>query len=114
MQIELVEESRHVVGVGIHLIAAPGLTRAPMPSPIVRDDAIAAHPEEEHLRVPGVGRERLPVRKDDWLSGSPILIGFSCRSACLAVTIESCRRRAPWSGRVTGPATRSEERRVGK
>src|SRR5712671_3614235 len=150
MQIELVEESRHVVGVGIHLIAAPGLTRAPMPSPIVRDDAIAAHPEEEHLRVPGVGRERPPVRKDDRLSGSPILIkdvgavfggkrahgrasvrnrrrlsgcfagnteqqsgrkcaplsvGFPIRSACLAVTIEFCRRRAPWSGWVTGPAT---------
>src|SRR4030081_1795052 len=74
MQIELVEESRPVVGVGIHLIAVPGLTRAPMASPIVRDDTMAPHSEEEHLRGPGVGREGPPMRKHDRLSGSPILI----------------------------------------
>src|SRR5204862_6092015 len=96
MQIKLVEKGSHVVGIGIHLIAVPGLIGAPMPAQIVRDHAIAAHYEEQHMRVPGVGRERPPMRENDRLSGYPIFIKYACDyfvyecTLCRVYTCERC------------------------
>ena len=45
-----------------------------MPSPIMRDDAIAMLAKEQHLRVPVVTAERPTVGEDDGLASSPILV----------------------------------------
>src|ERR1700760_3573361 len=45
-----------------------------MTATIVRNDTKAFADEEQHLRVPVVGRQRPPVRKDDRLTTTPILV----------------------------------------
>jgi hypothetical protein len=46
----------------------------PMPPPVVRDDAIAMLPKEQHLPVPVIRGQRPAMRKHDRLSLSPVLI----------------------------------------
>jgi hypothetical protein len=72
-QVERRDELGEIVGVGVHLVAAPGLTRAAMPAAIVRDAAVAARRQEQHLVVPRIGRERPAVTEDDRLAGAPVL-----------------------------------------
>ncbi len=45
-----------------------------MPSPVMRNDAISALPEKQHLPVPVVCGQWPAVRKHDRLSFAPILI----------------------------------------
>ena len=45
-----------------------------MAAPVVRDDAVAVLDEEQHLRVPVIGRERPAVAEHDGLSLAPILV----------------------------------------
>ena len=51
-QVELLDELRQVVGVGVHVVAVPRLVGSPVPAAVVCDAAEAARCEEEHLRVP--------------------------------------------------------------
>ena len=65
----------------VHIMPASGLGGAAMAAPVVRYDAIAAVGEEQHLRVPIIGRQRPAVAEDDGLSLAP------CRErpgSCLA------------------------------
>src|ERR1700675_3013601 len=73
-EIEGIEQLRQIVGVGVHLIAVPGLAGAAVASAVVRDDAIAALAEEQHLAVPIVRGERPAVAEYDGLSCAPVLI----------------------------------------
>jgi len=68
------EEHRDIVRIRVHVIVVPGLARAPIAAPVVRDDAIAVHPEEQHLRIPRVGSEWPAVREDDRFSRAPVLV----------------------------------------
>src|SRR5712692_2824882 len=45
-----------------------------MPPPVVGYDAIAVVEEEQHLRVPIIGRERPAVAKHDGLTFAPVLV----------------------------------------
>ena len=74
LEIQRFEESREIVRVRVHLIAVPGLAGPPVATPVVRNDAIAALPEEEHLPVPVVRRQRPSMRKNDRLPFAPILV----------------------------------------
>ena len=56
LQVELFEQRRQIVGVGVHVVAVPGLAGAAMTAPVMRDAAIAVRAEEEHLRFPGIRR----------------------------------------------------------
>jgi len=45
-----------------------------MSAPVVGYDAIAVLEEEQHLRVPIIGRQRPAVRENNRLTSSPILV----------------------------------------
>ena len=78
LQIERFDESREVVGVGVHLVAVPGLARAAMTATVMRDAAIAIGCQEEHLRLPAIGAQRPAVAEHDGLSRAPVLVIDLC------------------------------------
>ena len=49
LQIELSVERREIVGVGVHVIAVPGLAGMAMPTAVMRDHPKALLAEEQHL-----------------------------------------------------------------
>ena len=58
----------------IHVMAATGLRGTAMSAPVVGDDAIAVIEEEQHLRVPIIGRQRPAVAEHDGLTLAPVLV----------------------------------------
>src|SRR5262245_13579318 len=58
----------------IHVMAAAGLGGAAMAAPVMGDDAIAVLEEEQHLRVPIIGRQRPAVAEHDGLTLAPVLV----------------------------------------
>src|SRR5437667_632602 len=58
----------------IHVMAAAGLGGAAMAAPVMGDDAIAVLEEEQHLRVPIIGRQRPAVAEHDGLAFAPVLV----------------------------------------
>src|SRR6266851_3052749 len=74
LQVKLFGKHREIVGVGVHVIAVPGLCGTAVPSPIVRDDPITTLAEEQHLSVPVVCGERPAVTEHDGLALSPVLV----------------------------------------
>ena len=74
LQVERLGERDEVVGVGVHLVAVPGLGRSPVSAAVVGDAAKAARREEDHLGVPVVRAERPAVAEDDGLPAAPVLV----------------------------------------
>src|SRR5213078_5410285 len=74
LQIEMRGHSRKVVGIVIHIMAVARLGRTAVTSSVMRDDAIPVVQEEQHLRVPVIGRQRPTMAEDDGLSATPILV----------------------------------------
>src|SRR5207249_10845739 len=74
LQIKMRGQSRKVVGIVIHVMAVTGLGRPAVASSVMGDYAIAVFEEEQHLRVPVIGRKRPAVAEDDGLSFAPIFI----------------------------------------
>src|SRR6266850_3347919 len=74
LEVEMCGQRRQVVGVMIHIMAAIGLARASMASPVVCNHAIAVLKEEQHLRVPIIGRQRPAMRENNRLACSPVLV----------------------------------------
>ena len=74
LEVELLDQFREIVGVGVHVVAVPRLARAAMAAAIMGDAAIAARREEEHLVLEGVGAERPAMAEDDRLSRAPVLV----------------------------------------
>src|SRR3984893_70072 len=74
LQIKMRGQSRKVVGVVIHVMAATSLSGAAMASSVVGYDAIAVLEKEQHLRVPVIDRQRPAMTEDDGLSFAPVLI----------------------------------------
>src|SRR5258708_3063105 len=58
----------------IHVMAVVGLGGPAMAAPVVGEHAEAFAEEEQHLRVPIIGRQRPAVAKHDGLPLSPVLI----------------------------------------
>src|SRR5713226_4283874 len=73
-EVEMRGQRRQVVGVVIHVMAATGLAGAAMAAPVVGYDAIAVLEEEQHLRVPIIGRQRPAVAEDDGLTFTPVFV----------------------------------------
>src|SRR3546814_13805588 len=63
-----------VVGVGIHLVAVPGLAGAAVAAAIMANGAIALGGEEHHLRLPGIGTEGPAVAEHHRLPAAPVLV----------------------------------------
>src|SRR5438552_14942457 len=74
VQIKMRGQSRKVVGIVIHVMAVARLGRSTVASSVMGDDAIALFEEEQHLRVPIIGRQRPAMAEDDGLSFAPIFI----------------------------------------
>src|SRR5438094_6758972 len=74
LQIKMRGQSRKVVGIVIHVMAVARLGGPAVPSSVIGDDTIAVFEEEQHLRVPVIGRQRPAVAEDDALSFAPVFI----------------------------------------
>src|SRR5437016_14448853 len=55
-------------------MAAAGLGGAAMAAPVMGYDAIAVLEEEQHLRIPIIGRQRPAVAEHDGLTFAPVLV----------------------------------------
>ena len=55
-------------------MATAGLAGAAMAAPVVGDHAEALAEEEQHLRVPIIGRQRPAVAKHDGLTFAPVFV----------------------------------------
>src|SRR5437660_12652383 len=58
----------------IHVMAAAVLGGAAMAAPVMGYDAIAVLEEEQHLRVPIIGRQRPAMAEHDGLTFAPVLV----------------------------------------
>ncbi len=74
VEVEVLDDRSRVGGVVIHVVAVRHLARASVAAPVDPDDPIAVLDEEQHLRVPVVGREGPAVMEDDGLTVTPILV----------------------------------------
>jgi hypothetical protein len=59
-EIQMCCQRREIVGVVVHVVAVAGLSGSPVAAPVMGDDAIAVGEEEQHLRIPVVGRSGQP------------------------------------------------------
>src|ERR1019366_7254347 len=73
-EVERFDQSREVIGVGVHVVASPGLARAAMASTVMSDRAIAVGCQEYHLTLPTIGIQWPAVAEHDGLSCAPILV----------------------------------------
>lgn len=72
-EFEMCHQGRDIGRVGVHLVAVFRLGGTSVSAAIMGDHAKALVEEEQHLRVPLVGRERPAVVKDDGLALAPVL-----------------------------------------
>src|SRR5215831_18397883 len=73
-EIELADELIQVVGISVHVVAGPRLTRAAVATAIVGNAAIASRGEIEHLVFEGICRQWPAVAEDDGLSAAPVVV----------------------------------------
>src|SRR5581483_3928559 len=78
-QVQMGGNSRQVVGIMVHIVAAVGLTGAAVAAAIVGDNPIPMIQEEQHLVIPIVRAQRPTVTEHNRLSGPPILVE-NCRA----------------------------------
>jgi hypothetical protein len=74
LQVQGLDERGEVVGVGVHVVAVPGLARAAVAAAVVRDHPEAVLAQEEHLGVPRVRGQRPAVAEDNGLPRAPVLV----------------------------------------
>ena len=74
LQVEMRGQRRQVVGIVIHVVAVARLGGPAVAAAVVGDDAIAVLEEEQHLRVPVIGRQRPAMAEDDGLTFAPVLV----------------------------------------
>ena len=58
VEIQLLDESRQIVSVAVHVVPGPGLAGPTMATPVVCNHAESVLAEEHHLSVPGVRTQR--------------------------------------------------------
>ena len=73
-QIELLYQLGEIVGVGVHIVAAPWLTRTAVTAPVMGDAAISMRSEKEHLVFKRIRGERPAVTEDHRLPGAPVIV----------------------------------------
>src|SRR6266404_3826922 len=67
-------QRRQVIGIVIHVVAAAHLSGPAMASAVMSYDAIVVLEEEQHLRVPVIGRQRPAMAEYDRLTFPPVLV----------------------------------------
>ena len=73
IQVQRFDERREIVGVGIHLVAVPGLAGTAMAAAVMRDAAVTAVGQEHHLIFPGIRAKGPAMAEYDGLPFSPVL-----------------------------------------
>ena len=73
-QVEFRHQFRQVVGIGVHVVAAPGLVGSPVTAAIMGNAAEAMGSQVRHLILPGVGRERPAMAENNGFALTPILV----------------------------------------
>ena len=58
----------------IHVMAIARLSGPAVAAPVMGDDAIAVFKEEQHLRVPIIGRQRPTMAEDYGLTFAPVFV----------------------------------------
>ncbi len=74
LQIEMRRQSRKVVRIVIHVMAVARLGGSAVAAAVMGYDAIAVIEEEQHLRVPVIGRQRPTMAEHDGLTFAPVLV----------------------------------------
>src|SRR6266487_4192415 len=74
LQVERFDERREIVGVGVEVVAVPGLAGAAMAAAIMGDAAVSAGGEKVHLVFESIRRQRPAVAEDDGRSLAPIVV----------------------------------------
>src|SRR5208283_614275 len=74
LQVQFFSKGGKIVGVGIHIVAVPGLGGTAVPAAVMGDNSKTMLAEEQHLSVPVVCAEGPAVAEDDRLSFAPILV----------------------------------------
>ena len=67
------DHRRKVVGIGVEVVAAPGLARSAVTPAVVGYAAVASRGEVEHLIFERIGAEGPPMAEHDGLAATPIL-----------------------------------------
>src|SRR5258705_7538697 len=73
-QVKLPDEFSEVIGIGVEVIAVPGLARSAMAAPIMRNTAVSARRQIEHLILECVGAQWPAMAEDDGLTRAPVVI----------------------------------------
>ena len=68
LEIEMRRHSRKVVRIVIHVVAVGDLSGPAVAAAVMGDDAITVIEEEQHLRVPVIGRQRPAMAEHDGLT----------------------------------------------
>jgi CheY-like chemotaxis protein len=74
LEIELLNEFREVVGVGVHVVAGPRLARTSVAAAVMGDAAISVRGEIEHLVFERIRGERPAVAEDHRLPGASVFV----------------------------------------
>src|SRR6202045_4797965 len=78
LQVEMRGQRRQVIGIVIHVVTVAHLSGPAMASAVMRYDAITVLEEEQHLRVPVIGRQRPAMAEHDGLTIAPVLVKDLC------------------------------------
>src|ERR1700738_4626964 len=103
LQVKMRGQRRQVIGIVIHIVTVAHLSGPAMASAVMRYDAIAVLEEEQHLRVPVIGRQRPAMAEHNGLTFAPVLVVdlrpvFGC----------NCMRSGPdATRRISSPASTS-------
>src|SRR5262245_51082670 len=74
LEVETLGHGRKVIRVMIHIMPVANLRRPTVAAPVMRYDAITLAQEEQHLRVPVIGRKRPAMAEHKGLTRTPILV----------------------------------------
>src|SRR5258708_34934789 len=74
LEIELLDEFREVVGVRVHVVACPRLARPSVAAAVMRNAAIAARCEKEHLVFERIRGERPAMAENYRLPCAPVVV----------------------------------------
>src|SRR3982074_138429 len=74
LQVEMRGQRRQVIGTVIHVVTVAHLSGPAMASAVMRYYAIAVLEEEQHLRVPVIGRQRPAMAEHNGLTFAPVLV----------------------------------------
>ena len=77
-QIKRLDKCREIIGIGIHVIATPGLARSAVTSTVVSDTPVPFRGEKKHLVFKGIGRQRPSVTENDRLPCAPVFVINLC------------------------------------